>query len=453
MGKLDYLSKYTTGGGDETGKKSKKKEKKKNKKKSSKRADEVLIRDEDDHLLVGIMKRNDDDDEEEDDEDRPIVVDDVVGEPSNRYQQQEWKEIGDNGNDDASIRSDGAKGGTASPRRRYDSDDDSASPPAPKRRYDSDDSPASPKRRYDSDDDSRGGAALKRRYDSDDDNASPPRGRGRYESDDNEGGERRYGSDNDDKPAAARIKRSDSDADESAGEASRRKRYDSDDDDKVASTKRVKRSDSDDNEKDTRARMSSGHVAGLQQAGDFRGAEQEIQHQRKLEAQAMVDRHGMGETVYRDEQGRRQEGVPQEATKKKLPQLNAKEQAALNKGAVQKREEERLQHQFRELQNSSFARHADDGGLERIKKDVIRKGDPMAAYAVKKKAKVRAASGKPVRPMYKGPAPKPNRYGIAPGYRWDGVDRGNGFEDKALASKYSNNTKKEQAYRWSTSDM
>jgi Pre-mRNA-splicing factor of RES complex len=43
-------------------------------------------------------------------------------------------------------------------------------------------------------------------------------------------------------------------------------------------------------------------------------------------------------------------------------------------------------------------------------RDVIRADDPMAAYALKQQAKAAAAAGKPAKPVYKGPAPKPNRY-------------------------------------------
>jgi Pre-mRNA-splicing factor of RES complex len=55
-----------------------------------------------------------------------------------------------------------------------------------------------------------------------------------------------------------------------------------------------------------------------------------------------------------------------------------------------------------------FARTADHMDAEL--RDVIRADDPMAAYALKQQAKAAAAAGKPAKPVYKGPAPKPNRY-------------------------------------------
>jgi pre-mRNA-splicing factor CWC26 len=237
-----------------------------------------------------------------------------------------------------------------------------------------------------------------------------------------------------------------------------RRRYDSDDDEQPKDQKPKRRYDSDENEQkpnignDSREKMSSGHSAGLQQAGHFSIAEQGIQKQRRKEAQAMVDRHGMGETIYRDEAGRKVD-ASQIKPKKSIPQLSEKQQAELNKGRVQKQQEHAHQREWQEIKESSFARYQDDAGLEDARRDVIREGDPMALHAAKTSAKVRAESGRPQRPVYKGPAPKPNRYGIRPGYRWDGVDRGNGFEDKVLASQYSAKHKKEQAYRWSSADM
>jgi len=163
-----------------------------------------------------------------------------------------------------------------------------------------------------------------------------------------------------------------------------------------------------------------------------------------------VDKYGMGETIYRDELGRK----VKEIEEKKRPQLEKQEQINLNKGRVQKQHEARLQQEWQVVQESSFARHADDSRLEQQRKDVIREGDPMATYQASKKRQEQKSAGQPPdRPVYKGPPPKPNRFGIRPGYRWDGVDRSNGFEDKALASKYSANHKKEEAYRWSTADM
>merc|ERR1712112_395901 len=76
-----------------------------------------------------------------------------------------------------------------------------------------------------------------------------------------------------------------------------------------------------------------------------------------------------------------------------------------------------------------LTRAEDDVDRDALLKEVVREDDPMLAYIKKKKEK---KIGGKRRPVYQGPQPPPNRYGIRPGYRWDGVDRSNGFEKKLL---------------------
>jgi len=56
--------------------------------------------------------------------------------------------------------------------------------------------------------------------------------------------------------------------------------------------------------------------------------------------------------------------------------------------------------------------------------------DPMARFLKKSSPEDDLTlTGKP---KYKGKAPAPNRFQLPPGYRWDGVDRSNGFEARLL---------------------
>jgi hypothetical protein len=57
------------------------------------------------------------------------------------------------------------------------------------------------------------------------------------------------------------------------------------------------------------------------------------------------------------------------------------------------------------------------------------------------------------KPLYSGPTPPPNRFNIRPGYRWDAIDRGNGYETTLLKKMSDRNSLKEDEHRWAVSDM
>ena len=53
---------------------------------------------------------------------------------------------------------------------------------------------------------------------------------------------------------------------------------------------------------------------------------------------------------------------------------------------------------------------------------------------------------------YRGKFPE-NRFGIQPGYRWDGIDQSNGFEKAIYARQAEKQSLKDAAYKWSVEDM
>ncbi|CAG0913394.1 unnamed protein product [Notodromas monacha] len=123
--------------------------------------------------------------------------------------------------------------------------------------------------------------------------------------------------------------------------------------------------------------------------------------------------------------------------------------------ATTKQKEQQISQDLYEM-SKPLARYADDEDLERQLKEQERADDPMLEYVRRKKMeKFKEANPNYVeRPKYKPPPQPPiNRFNVWPGYRWDGVDRSNGFENEFFAKQASRKAGESEAYKWSTEDM
>ncbi|XP_020112677.1 BUD13 homolog [Ananas comosus] len=141
------------------------------------------------------------------------------------------------------------------------------------------------------------------------------------------------------------------------------------------------------------------------------------------------------------------------------------------KGLAQKRQAEARALELEIEQDKPFARSRDDPELDKMLKERIRWGDPMA-HLVKRKnsepiledlgADVKMKESGFIIPqtipshswLKRGIDFPPNRYGIRPGRHWDGVDRSNGFEKELFKRQNENQATEQEAYLWSSvSDM
>nr|KAF6437019.1 BUD13-like protein [Molossus molossus] len=431
--------------------------------------------------------------EEEDDGDLPVVAEFVDERPEEVKQMEtfrssaKWKLLGGHNEDLSSHRHFHLDSPDPSPPRRVRHDSPDPSPPR-RVRHDSPD-PSPPRRvRHDSPDpspprrvrhDTPDPSPLRRvRHDSPD--PSPPR-RVRHDSPDLSPPRRAHHNSSDPSPlrkhrlsgdsqkasdsdlSPPRNKRSSrhQDSDSDLSPPRNRPRHQSPDSD-LSPPRRKQRARSSDSDLSPprRARplgkkaahMYSGAKTGLVLPDTQR--EQQDLKKRDQEAAAFEAEFQYAETVFRDKSGRKRNLKLERLEQRRKAEKNTERDelyAQWGKGLVQSRQQQQnVEDAIKEMQKP-LARYIDDEDLDRMLREQEREGDPMANFIKKNKAKEN--KNEKARPRYSGPAPPPNRFNIWPGYRWDGVDRSNGFEQKRFSRIASKKAVEELAYKWSVEDM
>ncbi|KAL4877756.1 Pre-mRNA-splicing factor of RES complex-domain-containing protein, partial [Aspergillus karnatakaensis] len=212
--------------------------------------------------------------------------------------------------------------------------------------------------------------------------------------------------------------------------------------------------DQDEDEDEGGLRMESGARAGLQTAEQTAAMVAAQQRKRRAEEakykgkkQQDGDGGGEQETIYRDASGRiinvamKRAEARRVEEEKKVKEAEAKEALM---GDVQRQEREKRREALEEAKVMPLARTVDDEDLNDELKAQSRWNDPAAQFLTKGVGKDVSRTGKP---LYKG-AFQPNRYGIRPGHRWDGVDRGNGFEKEWFAARNRKGRMEALEYEW-----
>jgi pre-mRNA-splicing factor CWC26 len=212
--------------------------------------------------------------------------------------------------------------------------------------------------------------------------------------------------------------------------------------------------------------MSQARRPGLQSAEDFGRNERAIKRAREEDLARIGSASGPNreETVYRDKHGRKldmlTEYMRQQEGGDRSKERVEKAQYEWGKGSVQKQEAREAVEELEAVAAEPFARTADNPRLEKMRRETIHEDDPMAAYFREKSRKTSTSSsssgravGKTGKPLYAGPNPTPNRFGLRPGYRWDAIDRSNGFEAKVLRKLNEKEAFNEERYKWSVADL
>uniref|UniRef100_A0A6M2DNY4 BUD13 homolog n=1 Tax=Xenopsylla cheopis TaxID=163159 RepID=A0A6M2DNY4_XENCH len=198
-----------------------------------------------------------------------------------------------------------------------------------------------------------------------------------------------------------------------------------------------------------------GKIAGLQDAKSLRIETDKI---RKKEKDALLNMNDeisgrYAKTVSR--KSRKKEESEDEETKNarlERERIYKEKYSRWGKGLKQVEEMENKKQQDLHEMNKPLARYANDEDLDKHLREQLHADDPMLEYIQRKKIEKNVKEGMKVRPEYQGSYPT-NRFDIKPGYRWDGVDRSNGYEKLWFEKINARKANEEEAYKWSTEDM
>ena len=151
-------------------------------------------------------------------------------------------------------------------------------------------------------------------------------------------------------------------------------------------------------------------------------------------------------TVYRDRKGRKLEMLNEMMNGSSGGGGSDAVKPVWGTGLAQQKAKEERQARRRADAAGPLARYEIDDETDKEKRDAVRFDDPMAEYLAKEKP----SSNKP---KYRGPPPPPNRFDIPPGFRWDGVDRSNGYETNFFKAAAQARSEAQQARQWAQEDM
>jgi pre-mRNA-splicing factor CWC26 len=197
--------------------------------------------------------------------------------------------------------------------------------------------------------------------------------------------------------------------------------------------------------------MESGALAGLQTAEQTAAMVKAQERRKKAEEAQWRDPNATAahtqETIYRDASGRiinvaMKRAEARRAEEEKKEKEERAREALM--GDVQRQQRETRKQELQEAKAMPLARGIEDETMNEELRARDRWNDPAAGFLTQKAGPGASVTGKP---LYRG-AFQPNRYGIRPGHRWDGVDRANGFEKEWFAARNKKGRMEALDYQW-----